>query len=62
MELGFYGGEVVGFLRQRVKEELAWLRRLRRLTANNAPLDTASKTGKTLRTTVRNKSGQRSKS
>jgi DNA-binding PadR family transcriptional regulator len=31
MELGLYGGEVVGFLRQRVKDELAWLRRLRRL-------------------------------
>ncbi|MGE5724970.1 MAG: PadR family transcriptional regulator [Acidobacteriota bacterium] len=34
MELGLNGGEVVGFLRQHVKNELAWLRRLRRLAAS----------------------------
>ena|SRR5579864_6587193 len=31
MELGVYGGQVVDFLRQGVKQELAWLQRLRRL-------------------------------
>lgn len=61
MELGLYGSEVVNFLRQRVKGELAWLRRLGRLTANNAPLDTTSKTGKALRAATRDNS-QRSKS
>ncbi|HEV2114467.1 MAG TPA: PadR family transcriptional regulator [Terriglobales bacterium] len=36
LELGVYGGEVVGFLRQRVKDELHWLRRLRHLSTNPA--------------------------
>lgn len=34
MELGIYGGEVVEFLRRRVQDELAWLKRLRRLAAH----------------------------
>jgi DNA-binding PadR family transcriptional regulator len=41
MELGVYGGEVVGFLRQRVKDELNWLRRLRHLPANNLSINGA---------------------
>ncbi len=36
MDLGIYGGEVVEFLRRRVKDELAWLRRLRRLAASQS--------------------------
>lgn len=60
MKLGLYGSEVVDFLRQRVKGELTWLRRLGRLTANNAPLDTTSKTGKAFRVAARDNS-QRSK-
>lgn len=38
MELGVYGGEVVGFLSRQVREELAWLRRLRRLAANQSSI------------------------
>ena len=38
MELGVYGSEVVGFLHQHVKAELAWLRRLRRLAANQSSI------------------------
>jgi DNA-binding PadR family transcriptional regulator len=37
MDLGVYGSEVVDFLRQRVKDELAWLRRLRRLAKHQSP-------------------------
>lgn len=42
MQLGLYGGEVVGFLHQHVKNELAWLRRLRRLTATPTSAQSAS--------------------
>ena len=46
MELGLYGGEVVGFLRQRVKEELAWLRRLRRLAGNDSSIEPTDNSGR----------------
>lgn len=42
MELGAYGSEVVDFLRQRVKDELAWLRRLRRIAKNQSPAESNS--------------------
>lgn len=31
MDLGMYGGEVVGFLKERIQSELAWIRRLGRM-------------------------------
>ena len=31
MNLGIYGGEVVGFLKERIQSELAWMRRLGRI-------------------------------
>lgn len=37
MELGLYGGEVVGFLRDGVNRELAWLEHLRRVGNANGP-------------------------
>lgn len=49
MELGVYGSEVVGFLRQRVKDELVWLRRLHRLAVSNLAINAASETGRTER-------------
>lgn len=57
-ELGLYGGEVVTFLRQHVKDELAWLRRLRRLTVEQSCLQTAGDSAQPLRgnTPVRNSS------
>ena len=45
IELGVYGSEVVGFLRQRVKHELSWLQRLHRLAANNFAINAASEPG-----------------
>jgi DNA-binding PadR family transcriptional regulator len=48
-ELGVYGGEVVGFLRQRVKDELNWLRRLRHLPTNNPAINAASEAGRLAR-------------
>ncbi len=45
MQLGVYGGEVVEFLRRRVKDELAWLRRLRRLAASQSSTPAASNSG-----------------
>src|SRR5512135_729330 len=66
MELGVYGSEVVSFLHQHVKAELAWLRRLRRL-ANSPSSAPASETGHGLRqrhgrTPAANHSPQRSTS
>ncbi|HJT00204.1 MAG TPA: PadR family transcriptional regulator [Terriglobales bacterium] len=49
MELGAYGSEVVGFLRQRVKDELNWLRRLHRLAANNFAINAARGSGRAVR-------------
>jgi DNA-binding PadR family transcriptional regulator len=49
MELGAYGSEVLGFLRQRVKDELNWLCRLRRLAANNLVINAASELGRAVR-------------
>lgn len=46
MKLGLYGSEVVDFLRQRVKEELAWLRRLRRLAGNDSSIEPADDSGR----------------
>jgi DNA-binding PadR family transcriptional regulator len=34
MELGRYGGDVVGFLRDQIESELSWIQRLRGLTKN----------------------------
>jgi DNA-binding PadR family transcriptional regulator len=34
MDLGMYGGEVVGFLKERIQSELAWLRRLGRMAGS----------------------------
>lgn len=45
MQLGVYGGEVVEFLRLRTKDELAWLRRLRRLAASQSSIQAASNSG-----------------
>jgi len=33
MDLGVYGAEVVGFMREQIEAELAWIRRLRRLNS-----------------------------
>jgi DNA-binding PadR family transcriptional regulator len=52
LELGLYGGEVVGFLRQRVKDELAWLRRLRRLAANDSSIQSADNSGRFKRNSI----------
>lgn len=41
VDLGVYGGEVVEFLRRHVKDELAWLRRLRRLAASQSSIPAA---------------------
>jgi DNA-binding PadR family transcriptional regulator len=49
MELGVYGGEVVNFLSQHVKNELAWLRRLRRLPANDPAINAANEAGRLVR-------------
>lgn len=34
MDLGVYGGEVVGFLKERIQSELAWIRRLGPMAAS----------------------------
>lgn len=41
VDLGVYGGEVVEFLRRHVKDELAWLRHLRRLAASQSSIPAA---------------------
>ena len=45
MDLGIYGSDVVEFLRRRVKDELAWLRRLRRLAASQSSIPAAGDSG-----------------
>lgn len=45
MELGVYGSQVVSFLRQRVKHELAWLRRLRRMQKNQSQAESNGNSG-----------------
>lgn len=49
LELGAYGSKVVGFLRQRVKDELNWLRRLRHLPANSLSINAAGQPGRAVR-------------
>ncbi|HKW26653.1 MAG TPA: PadR family transcriptional regulator [Terriglobales bacterium] len=49
VELGTYGSEVVGFLRQRVKDELNWLCRLHRPAANNLAINAAREPGRSAR-------------
>jgi DNA-binding PadR family transcriptional regulator len=53
IELGVYGREVVGFLRQHVNQESIWIRRLRRLAAGAAessPAPSAARTSLSRRT------------
>jgi DNA-binding PadR family transcriptional regulator len=62
MELGAYGSEVVGFLRQRVKDELNWLRRLRRLPAKQSSAPAGVESARALRARPAHNSASRSTS
>ena len=62
MELGVYDGEVVGFLRQRVEDELNWLRRLRHLPAKQSSAPARVESARALRGRPAHNSASRSTS